>query len=153
MNPISQKNIYTLISYTPDTPAWIDRCGNFNNGEESQLSVDYFTEIQAIGEALAQAIFNNDDTQTTVLVNGVNVYDYPDFFTKEQEAELQNIEEEISIYRDKKYEELSKEKQIRDEAEKIKKQQEQVLKAQQEKKQQEAIERKQLSQLLAKYGK
>lgn len=117
------KTIYTLISYVPGEDGWHDRCGDYHRGKDSELKIQYFQEVESAGEAMGQSRFEEEDTEFTILINGINEDNYEDFLSKE-EAEA-----------------------------KLKKEQEEALKKQKEKERIEQAERAQLAQLQAKYGK
>jgi hypothetical protein len=147
-----KQNIYTLITYIPGEEGWHDRCGDYNSGKESELKIQYFTDTKSAGDAMGENKFNNEDTEFTILINGLNEDEYHDFLSKE---ELLYIDEESDLIRDisdKKYEELKKIQIQKDTAIKLKKEQEDSLKKQKERERFEQIERAQLAQLQAKYG-
>ncbi len=145
-------NIYTLIAYTPGESGWVDRCGDFNHGTDSELTIHYFNEIKDIGKWWARSEFEDSNREHTVLINGVNIYDtcaIPD----EQLSAYKSIHDEIENIRFDEYQGLKK---IREEAilaEQTKKKQEEELKLKKAQEKLEAAEKQQLATLIAKYGK
>lgn len=144
--------LYTLISYIPGEEGWHDRCGDYHRGQDSELSIRYFTDKESAGEFYGQTKFQNDDAEITILINGMNPDEYHDFITEEEQQNLSFEEEEIRDLGYKKYNDLKEAKRLQDEAAKLKKQQEEELKRQKEKDRLEQSERAQLAQLMAKYG-
>lgn len=144
--------LYTIIAYVPDQQGFIDRCGDFNTGEPSELTISYFIDKNLVSECYGQAKFQNYDTEITILINGMNPDEYHDFLNDEEKKDLACEVEEIENLGYKKYEELKEEKRLKDEAAQLKKQQEAEAKRRKEKEQLEQAERTQLAQLIAKYG-
>jgi hypothetical protein len=145
-------NIYTLIAYTPGESGWIDRCGDFKHGTDSELTIHYFNEIKDIGKWWARNEFEDSNREHTVLINGVNIDDtcvMPD----EKISEYQSIYYEIEDVRFNEYQAIKK---IREEsllAEQAKKKQEEELNLKKAQEKLEATEKQQLATLIAKYGK
>lgn len=144
--------LYTLIAYVPGVEGWHDRCGDYHQGQESELTIRYFTDKESAGDFYGQAKFNDDDTEITILINGMNPDEYHDFLTEEDQKDLAWEEEEIRDLGYKKYDELKEAKRLQEEATKLKQQQEAEAKKQKEKERIEQAERAQLAQLMAKYG-
>lgn len=146
-----KQTIYTLIAYIPGEEGWHDRCGDYHSGKESEIKIQYFTDIQSAGEFMGKSRFEDDDTDFTVLINGLNEDESHEFLSSEEQKELEYVSEQIRDISYEKYEELKKIKLQKEEELKIKKAQEESFKKQREKERIEQIERAQLAQLQAKY--
>lgn len=146
------KTIYTLISYTPGEDGWHDRCGDYHSGKDSELKVQYFSDIESAGEAMGQNRFENEDTEFTILINGIDEDNYEDFLSKEEGEELYYTSDKIRDISHEKFDQLKKAKAQKEAEAKLKKEQEEALKKQKEKERIENAERAQLAQLQAKYG-
>lgn len=146
-----KQTIYTLIAYIPGEEGWHDRCGDYHSGKDSSMKIQYFTDIQSAGEFMGQSKFDDNDTDFTVLINGLNEDESHEFLSNEEQKELEDVSEQIRDISYKKYEELQKTKLQKEEEIKIKKAQEEFLKQQKAQEQIEQIERAQLAQLQAKY--
>ncbi len=145
-------HIYTLIAYTAGESGWIDRCGDFNHGKDSELTIHYFNEIKDIGKWWARSQFEDSNREHTILINGVDIYDGCSI-PNEQLSTYQSIYDEIDDIRFNEYQALKK---IREEAilaEQVKKKQEEELKLKKAQEKLEAEEKQQLATLIAKYGK
>ena len=147
------KTIYTLISYVPGEDGWHDRCGDYHRGKDSELKIQYFQDVESAGEAMGQSRFEEEDTEFTILINGINEDNYEDFLSKEEGEDLYYTSDKIRDISYEKYEQLKKVKAQKEAEAKLKKEQEEALKKQKEKEHIEQAERAQLAQLQAKYGK
>jgi hypothetical protein len=139
-----KQTIYTLISYIPGEEGGRDRCGDYYSGKESNLKVQSFMDQQSIGEAMAYAKFEDDDTEFTILVNG--------FLTEDDQWELEKTCSDIRDLSYRKLEELQQIKLQQLADAKLKKEQQAALALKQQQERIEQAERAQLAQLQAKYG-
>jgi hypothetical protein len=146
------KTIYTLISYKPGDQGYIDRCGDFNRGEESECTIQYFDNPKDASTALGHTQFHNSQGENIFLINGLNPDDCYSILSDEEGKELKNqffeIDDAAFQYRQK----LSEEHQLQLEAAKQKKIQEEQLRKRKEQKILENQERAQLAKLLKKYS-
>jgi hypothetical protein len=147
-----KQTIYTLISYIPGEEGGRDRCGDYYSGKESNLKVQSFMDQQSIGEAMAYAKFEDDDTEFTILVNGLNEDESYDFLTEDDQWELEKTCSDIRDLSYRKLEELQQIKLQQLADAKLKKEQQAALALKQQQERIEQAERAQLAQLQAKYG-
>lgn len=147
-----KQTIYTVIAYTEGSEGWHDRCGDYNSGTESTLNIQYFKDVVSAGQFMGEAKFADNDTEFTVLVNGLNEDQEHDFLSVEEQKEIENVCEEMRGISYVKIEELKKIKLQKDEEAKLKKAQEVEFISRREKERKEQAERAQLAQLKAKYG-
>lgn len=145
--------IYTLISYIPGEQGYKNRWGDFEQGKDSELRVNYYLDKKIIGEAIAQAQFNDSDIEVTVLINGKNPDEYHDFISKEDQDNLTKELNEINDIAYEKNQELMANHKKKMEEERLKKIENEKLKKKEQEKKIEAEERAQLAKLTAKYNK
>lgn len=143
--------IYTIISYIAGEQGWHDRCGDYQKGRDSFMTIQYFTDIRLAGQTMGEAKFSDPDTEFTILVNGLNEDQYYGFLSDEDKNYIEDSSEQIREVCDEKISELQSIKLQKDIEEKLRKEQAKLIMAQKEKDRIEQAERMQLAQLQAKY--
>ena len=147
------KKVYTLIQYKEGEQGWHDRCGDYHQGEDSQMSIAYFTDPILAAEQLGIAQYNNSGGENILLINGIDPNNSYDVLTDEEGIELENEFKFIDDLAFEKRESLNKIAKQKLEEEKERKLQEENLKKIREKQAIEKREKEQLAILLNKYGK
>ena len=147
-------NIYTLIVHLPGEQGWHDRCGDYHSGVDSELIIQYYSDLKKLAIDKADYQFKNSSYESTVLINGVNPYDFNDSLISLSNEELSNMESQIDEIEDLCSTEVNRLTQIKrqkDEDEKKRKQEETEHLRKLEIERKEAAEKQELSRLLAKY--
>lgn len=147
-----KQTIYTVIVYTEGSEGWHDRCGDYKSGTKSTLNIQYFTDIASAGQFVGEAKFADNDTEFTVLVNGLNEDQEHDFLSKEEQKEIENVCDEIRNISVMTIGKLNKVKLQKDEEARLKKAQEIEALLKRDETLKEQIERAQLAKLQAKYS-
>lgn len=148
------KNIYTLIVYLPGEESWLDRCGDYNGGRESELNLSVLTDKLAVADVIAKAKFSNSDNQITLLINGLNIDNQycadilsdADFFKLEKESDEIWKESEALVLL------LVQEEKDRLDKERLLKEAEEAARKEKVMKDIENKERAELAKLMAKYS-
>lgn len=146
-----KKTIYTLIAYLPDVAGWHDRSGDYHYGKESEIKIQYFTDIQNAGESMGEMKFINEDFEFTLLVNGLNEDEQHEFLSVVEQQEMEEVCQQIRDISYTKVKLLKEIKHQQEEAEKLRKEQEAELMKKRELARIEQREREQLAQLQEKY--
>lgn len=148
---------YTLISYLEGESGYHDRCGDYISGEDSEMTIETYhsSQMDELINNYAQLKIKSDEShrEITLLLDGVDTYNFPEGLSDDEEQALTVEREQIENLVYEKYEQLHNEKKQREE---IKKQTELQLKLKKERDEKERVkqlELMQLAQLQAKYGK
>lgn len=156
-----KKTILTLVIYTPGEGGYRDRWGDYHEGKESSLNMEYFeskednSHEEEIGKRMGKLKFENEDVELKLLFNGIEPYNEPEYFYEDNTEEGDKIRgswdyiETVSWEHEKKLK--SEEEQRKLEEQRIKAAQE-VARREQEKKAQEERERAEFLRLKAIYG-
>jgi hypothetical protein len=139
---------YTLIAYTEGGSGWYDRCGDYNEGDPSELDINYYDDPKECG--FMWAYTERQYETTKLLIDGRDPHGYDGPF--EGDDALIALYDEADRYRDERSTELKAEH----DAEKTK----QAVTAAAQKAAEEArrraiteqAERAQLDSLMKKYG-
>lgn len=149
-------DVFTLITYVESEMSWIDRCGDFQEGESSFHEVISFSDVESVANHWAKQMlkFEKRNCEVTLLING---YDFNSMSKGDVDNELfeklESIFFDIDNMQFEIYQKLKEEKRKELELAAEKKKQEQELARLRAKKAEEDAERAQLAKLLNKYGK
>jgi hypothetical protein len=146
------KNVFTIISYYEGVESWVNRCGDFVNGEPSQFNISYHDNIEDASSIFAKYCFENSDGQNICLLNGIDINDYDNIEDIQQKELHENIYYEFDNLSFNKRIQLEQDEAIKIEQEKQRKISEENLKKIRQKQAIEKNEREQLALLMKKYG-
>lgn len=149
-------NFYTLISYLEGTSGYIDRCGDFVSGEDSEIFIQtyHYSRLDDFINDYAQQKLLSDKSnrEITILLDGVDTYNFP---LSDEDKDFSALEKERDELEDKVYSKYMELVQIQKQKEEDAKQKALQLKMAQERIYQKRVEDeelKQLEKLQAKYG-
>lgn len=149
-------NFYTLISYLEGTSGYIDRCGDFVSGDDSEIFIQTYHHSRLddfINDYAQQKLLSDkSNREITILLDGVDTYNIP---LSDEDKDFSTLEKERDELEDKVYSKYMELVQIQKQKEEDAKQKALQLKMAQERifqKRVEDEELKQLEKLQAKYG-
>jgi hypothetical protein len=148
------KTLYTLIVYTPGEQGWHDRCGDYHTGQDSNLEIRHFSDMERndLVQHYGYSMFTNSDAEITLLINGHNANDLHDSLSNEDQDKLISHASDIETLATEIYAKLKAEKEKKDKEIAERKLQDQEAFRLREKQRQEDAEKAELARLMAKYN-
>lgn len=144
---------YTLIAFTQGSDGWHDRCGDYNEGEPSELDITHYTDPKECG--FMWAYTERQYETTKLLIDGRDAFDDSGEGTERDQTEydrLQGLHDEADTYRDERSKELKAEHDKREQEKRDMVAAHEAAEAAKRRAVTERIEREQLAALQRKYG-